>query len=228
MKKIILLIILSLQYTFAQTIEVTYSINVDGKGFESPKKEVLDAIANAVKIANNVKAQLLISDNKSSFIVLRTLTPEDGLEEITAIEGFIGSNDYYTDLDNKKLYCKKDDGTITIADAAKLDWELSNETKIIDQFTCFKAILKQDGTNYFGKKTTFITEAWYAPALPYAFGPKGFNGLPGLILELKTKRTTFLASKIVTLSALKPITFPKGPFVDAVEYKKKIRANFGM
>ena len=28
-------------------------------------------------------------------------------------------------------------------------------------------------------------EAWYAPKLPFKFGPKGYNGLPGLILEIK-------------------------------------------
>ena len=228
MKNFILIFICSLQFNFAQTIEVTYSINVDGTGFESPNKEVLDAMANAVKIANSIKTELLISENKSRFIVLRAITPEDGMEEITAIAGFVGSVDYYTDLNSNKMYCKQSDGMVTIANTTKLDWELSNETKIIDQFTCFKAILKQNVIGRLGNKLVLITEAWYAPALPYAFGPKEFSGLPGLILELKTKRTTFLASKIVNLSMLKPITLPKGPFVDAVEYDRKLRALYGM
>ncbi|WP_299899611.1 GLPGLI family protein [uncultured Aquimarina sp.] len=56
------------------------------------------------------------------------------------------------------------------------EWELTQETKKIDQYLCYKAILKNSD-----KKV----EAWYTNKIKASYGPKGYYGLPGLILELK-------------------------------------------
>ena len=186
-------------------------------------------MASQVKMASDTKVQLVINDNKASFLVLPNTTPTLDQEDVAiAIVGFVTSKDYYTDLTTKKVYYKEADGTHTVGDLSSFAWELLDETKVIDQFTCYKALLKQDRIDSMGKKIVVITEAWYAPELPYAFGPKEYSGLPGLILELKNKRTTFVASKIIKLEKSKPIEFPKGPFVDAVEYERKLRALYGM
>ena len=226
MKNILFFFVFS--FTTAQTVSVTYDVIVDGTGFQSPKKEVLEEMARQIKMAGNTKVQLLINDNKASFLVLPNAMPIVDQEDINiAVVGFVTEKEYYTDLTTKKVYYKEADGTFTDGNLSNLAWEFLNETKLIDKFTCYKALLKQD-RDYMGKKIVLVTEAWYAPALPYAFGPKEFSGLPGLILELKTKRTTFVASKIIKLEKAKPIEFPKGPFIDAVEYDRKLRALYGM
>ena len=56
------------------------------------------------------------------------------------------------------------------------EWELTKETKKIDQYLCYKAILKSSD-----KKV----EAWFTNEIEAPYGPKGYYGLPGLILELK-------------------------------------------
>ncbi|GAA0729136.1 hypothetical protein GCM10009430_38950 [Aquimarina litoralis] len=56
------------------------------------------------------------------------------------------------------------------------EWLLTKETKKIDQYLCYKAILNNS------KK---IVEAWYTNKIKAPYGPKGYYGLPGLILELK-------------------------------------------
>lgn len=227
MKNILFLFVFG--FTTAQSVTITYNVFVDGSGFQSKKKEVLEMMANQVKMASATKVQLAINDNKASFLVTKNTMPALDQEDINiAIVGFVTSKDYYTDLTTKKVYYKEADGTLTVGDLSTFAWELLDETKVIDQFTCFKAILKQDCNDNMGKKIVLITEAWYAPALPYAFGPKEFSGLPGLILELKTKRTTFVAAKIVKSEQTKPIAFPKGPFVDAIEYERKLRALYGL
>lgn len=227
MKNILFLLIFGI--TTAQSVSVTYDVFVDGSGFKSNKKEVLDEMARQVKMASDTKVQLLINDNKASFLVLPNAMSVADQEDINiAIVGFVTGKEYYTDLITKKVYYKEADGTYTVGNLSSYEWELSNETKTINIFTCYKALLKQDSKDHMGNKIVLITEAWYAPALPYAFGPKEFSGLPGLILELKTKRTTFVAAKITKIEKAKPIEFPKGPFVDAVEYDRKLRALYGM
>ena len=49
------------------------------------------------------------------------------------------------------------------------------------------------------KKSKIILkpEVWFTPEIPVPFGPKGFDGLPGLILEATNNGKTFIyASKI--------------------------------
>jgi GLPGLI family protein len=108
----------------------------------------------------------------------------------------------------------------------KLDWEITTENKIIDGYLCYKAIYLMKFMNRRGIDTSIPIVAWFAPSLPYAYGPKYFNGLPGLILELSDRKTTFLASSI-TISKDKElvIDFPKGKTISQDDYSKKVMSN---
>ena len=72
-----------------------------------------------------------------------------------------------------------------------IKWKLSSETKKVLGYICYKG-------NFYKKGIENIEiEAWYAPELPFSFGPKGYHGLPGLILEIKKNNiVTYTASKI--------------------------------
>lgn len=84
-------------------------------------------------------------------------------------------------------------------------WELVNETKNIGNYTCFKAIFKDDYTTQtFNEKgeTEEVTKkrtttVWYTPQIPVNNGPSEFYGLPGLILEVNDGQLTLVCSKIV-------------------------------
>ena len=67
------------------------------------------------------------------------------------------------------------------------EWELTKETKKIDQYLCYKAILKNSD-----KKV----EAWYTNEIKAPYGPKGYSGLPGLILELKENKRKVSFDKV--------------------------------
>ena len=54
-------------------------------------------------------------------------------------------------------------------------WEITEEQKTIDNYTCQKAVCTFGGRTY---------EAWFAPDIPISDGPWKFYGLPGLILEV--------------------------------------------
>jgi GLPGLI family protein len=75
------------------------------------------------------------------------------------------------------------------------DWILLNETKLIGNYKCYKATCDDIVVN---KINTFRHPiiAWYCPEIPFPFGPLGYGGLPGLILELQTKNGVYGAKKI--------------------------------
>lgn len=80
------------------------------------------------------------------------------------------SNNYsnYTEL----VICKDD---VNIA------WEITEETKNIDGYNCIKAIGKARNV-YSKEEEHYSYEAWFAPELPYQYGPFNITGLPGLVV----------------------------------------------
>tara|TARA_R110002033_G_scaffold77734_1_gene129229 strand:- start:821 stop:1576 length:756 start_codon:yes stop_codon:yes gene_type:complete len=68
------------------------------------------------------------------------------------------------------------------------EWQLTQETKKIAGYLCYKAIS-------IVKKINVV--AWYCPQIPVSFGPKEYNGLPGLILELDNSSMYYRATKLI-------------------------------
>ncbi len=104
--------------------------------------------------------------------------------------------------DQKEIYGKQ----FLIKDSLdQKNWVLSNETKFIGKYTCFKAtftsddtskILSSDGTMETTTKER-TTTAWYTPQIPINNGPEDYDGLPGLILEINDGDLTLACTKIV-------------------------------
>ena len=59
----------------------------------------------------------------------------------------------------------------------QLKWKFVNETKKISKFNCKKATATFRGRKYI---------AWYTQEIPLPYGPWKIQGLPGMILEVKT------------------------------------------
>lgn len=122
----------------------------------------------------------------------------------------------------------------------KRSWELSNETKNIGDYTCYKATFTREAPMVRGfisvngdndpdedeedaelKTETITVTAWYTPDIPVNNGPGRYDGLPGLILEVNDGPTTIMCSKIVlnpknTLAIEAP---SKGKKVNQKEYE---------
>lgn len=63
-----------------------------------------------------------------------------------------------------------------------INWVLINEEKLINGYNSKKATAKIYGR---------IWEAWYTEEIPISYGPYKFNGLPGLIVEIKDSENYF-------------------------------------
>ncbi|MFD1614665.1 GLPGLI family protein [Gelatiniphilus marinus] len=101
-------------------------------------------------------------------------------------------------------------------------WELTTESVIIEKYTCYKAILKEYNNR---TESYFETVAWYTPDIPVGFGPIGYGGLPGLILQLQYKKSIFTATKIVLNPTKVKIEKPKqGKKISVGEQVKLMRS----
>mgnify|MGYP000064595439 CR=1 FL=1 len=126
-------------------------------------------------------------------------------------------------------------------------WELGTESKKIGQYTVYKATMttvdtkidwggifrrgrrnqENDSTKTEDKAAEKILNvtAWYTPQIPVSSGPESYWGLPGLILELNSDRTTMLCTEIV-INPSEPITIEKpkkGTKVTREKYNKIIK-----
>ena len=88
------------------------------------------------------------------------------------------------------------------------EWQLTNETKKIGNYTAQKAIFSEivertvisfDNDDKESKVTsdTINLEAWFTPEIPVSQGPDDFWGLPGLIMEISDGKTTYLCTKVI-------------------------------
>jgi len=61
----------------------------------------------------------------------------------------------------------------------QINWEILPETKKLDEYQLQKATCDFSGRKY---------TAWFAPEIPISDGPYKFNGLPGLIMEIRDQK----------------------------------------
>lgn len=74
-----------------------------------------------------------------------------------------------------------------------LNWKITEAKKKITGYSCQKAITRNPSQNYQVKKSEIT--AWFCPEISGPYGPIGYNGLPGVILELTWNDFTFKAEK---------------------------------
>lgn len=82
-----------------------------------------------------------------------------------------------------------------------IDWDIQDSTKKIGNYTCQRAVGISKGRQYI---------VWFTTDLPYSYGPRRLNGLPGLILEAHdiTNRIVYSFKQYNTVSG-KEIGIPE-------------------
>lgn len=152
-----------------------------------------------------------------------------------------------TYLQEREIFGKE----FLIKDSLKVyDWELGTESKQIGNYTCFKATAvipfdvtdfknmrrkeakdeqekeeQESSTNFLDMidiPSEIVVTAWYTPEIPVSHGPSEYWGLPGLIMEVNSGKTTILCSKLViNPKERKEIKTPKkGKEVTQKEFEK--------
>ena len=186
------------QGKISYTIQVT---NIDFSKIENDSTtsiEVKNIVNKVFKDTKPVTAVLNFINNESLYEL--DLINEIAIEndrEINLTKIMARDGKYYVNNALKEILHEENFvGDLFLIKYQPKNWKLSQETKQIGNYTCFKAVTIRKAKDKEGNDEDKIIEAWYTPEIPVNFGPKEYNGLPGLILEVQEGKLNIVASKI--------------------------------
>lgn len=199
MNKIIVILILyaAVGYSQGKNVMVAYGLIIEKEtGLFDNNAVLKNMLEKSILESKKLTFQLIITENGSKFYSEANLENDSAL----GLKGFIYGMAHYSgtvytlkekllfqkDLLGKNIYTRED---------LKDNWLLTNETKLIDNYLCYKATNSYTVNN--GSKIfSHPVIAWYCPKLPFPHGPVGYGNLPGLILELRVRNTVYGAKNI--------------------------------
>ncbi len=241
LKNVTVLIILLLSATLSAqsfngkahyVVKNTIKMNFGNRKIPEDRKAMIQDRINSMSTNNyiltfNKNTSLYVEEEKLEQTTTMSSNPRSGMMKMMFSQG-----------SNGKLYKNSSDSTyknqsdlygklFLIEDALQtIDWQVSDEVKMIGKHTCFKAtaMLKNRGipTNFQpGRQPSdaekdnekmdemVIVTAWFTLDIPVSQGPGMYYGLPGLILEVNSGKTTILCSKIELTKESQTINVPK-------------------
>ncbi len=186
---------------------------------------------NAEIGSKEIELELIFNDSISKFYPTEKISNRNIKTALSFCNCGIS---YFTNIKKKKIFYNNNQSSMGIVtenefliyEIPQNDWVILNEIKKIDSLTCYKATKNIEYYNSKGKQTKTIT-AWFTPELPFSYGPIGYFGLPGLILELQDKNTIFIAKKIDISLNKTTIDLPKkGKLISNIEYQRILEERY--
>ena len=191
----------------AQTTRVTYKKERNDpesleKYFKENKEKLpqyaIDIVRKSFEKMLSEEFVLIYDKTKSIYQKTQVLSTNDNNTSGNPSET---DNVYFKNLETKdKVFKSSQTGTKTNVqvDFEQYKWEITTETKLINGYKCFKAKTIVIGFNRVKKEEIILNRiAWFTPEIASSFGPQGFDGLPGLVLETAENDKIYLhATKI--------------------------------
>lgn len=208
MKRTLLFLLLTLNnLTFSQIKNgiIEFSIIRNNK-FESTESEFLNKFESNIRKEFPKTIYSLNFNTKQSCFYLKERLNEMTLDDFL-IFSFNGPERILNKINSDSLtvyYNTEKLGIYKIYRIQKNNWKITEETKIINGYLCIKATTQENPNN------DFLSIAWFCPKIPVGYGPLGFNGLPGLILEFSNYVNTFYVKSI-------SLNLPNDPKIDNFE-----------
>lgn len=215
---------------FIATYKINYTpINYDSilnstkgksKGFmDMIKKEIIE-IKLSIQELEKINFILKYNNNKSIYYQEKTIfLNERRMRKLFPLVSIRDNREIFTN--ENKIYMNLNAfGEDFNLEIGKVKWKITNETKKIGKFNCYKAIGIFEKSSFINKKNLKII-AWFTPEIPFNYGPKYYNGLPGLIVRLKERKN--IIYNLLKIEELKKenITFlKKGKFIEVEELRK--------
>jgi GLPGLI family protein len=220
MKKfLVLLFIISCQAHYGQikSLDITYgcSFNVlpDDRfvNMEKVKSDLPDMYEEELRadsLVNFLEFKLLYKNNESLSYGIKPKSKD--VQKLYF--DFEGSDTIFTSTKTKEILIYKHDFWLTNLMLShhydQHNWNISDETKLIDNMICFKATTSFIEENSHQKREYKVI-AWFNPQINIPIGPKGFGGLPGLIMELAVGFDVYYVKEIKFNTLTDNIKFQK-------------------
>jgi GLPGLI family protein len=196
------------QQGFTQSLSqagvVSYKV-LSFKNEESAQSNILNQVGIGLsphlqEIVKQFKFELHFSNYLSgfSFVESRIKASNDDIRNAQIAIGYSS----YKWQDKNKAYSKATFGfgknaedILIVVDKTNMNWVISQESKEIGGYTCFKAtlneVIERSNRNFIRPVV-----AWFTPEIPIPFGPLHYGNLPGLIMELQTENALYGVEKI--------------------------------
>jgi len=161
------------------------------------KKEISNMNLLLDSYSKKITYQLIINNDHSLFIQNESKMEKSDIGFFKSASSIGGTDGrFYVSRKDSIYLNKKHFGDEDFLVKLKIKkWKITDEFKFISDFKCYKALSEDIVYNTKGT-FKFPVIAWFCPELPSFFGPAGYFGLPGLILELDNGKMNLLATKI--------------------------------
>src|SRR5690554_4169358 len=183
------------------------------------KQMLTERFASERASVGYIKFELLFNKDESLFQSTNSQMKHDAGLDLNKVINRAGARGlFYTNLPENLLlhqlhYLDRD--WLVKDKLDEREWKVTNETKQIQGYTCFKAITKIKMKDNSFKEL----EAWFTPDIPFQFGPMNFAGLPGIILEMEYRYYIFYADKLEFSGKVNQIKRPnKGELYTSEDY----------
>jgi GLPGLI family protein len=234
------LIILGLQLLSAQSFTGTAIYETKARGFMPVENhKVSDEVRKELEAQMKRQLEKTFALNFNSFESSwqeqqKLDAPQPSLSDVNIKILNSGDSKRYNNLKTKTALSEEEifgKEFLVTDELPKWNWTMTDETKKIGNYTCYKAtallkVTDEERAAYEKRKAEmnnnpkrmiiidepqdYAVTAWYTPDIPVGHGPEGFWGLPGLILETSDGQRTILCSKIILNPKEKPaIDLPK-------------------
>ena len=196
MKNFFLIIFLSFHVQAQQSAvveyEYSYNRNIGNEAKKPVEIQVQTELDEAAEFAKKHKYILKFNPRESLYYVEKSLMPDDIKSRFSykISTKLMGRGVYYQNAKKRYILNQKESmhQLYLVKDSLKNDWTISYEKKYISGYKCYKATKKCKC----GKDIV----AWFTPEIPLPFGPAGYGGTPGLILELTFFKHTLRLKKM--------------------------------
>lgn len=150
------------------------------------KQGVIEMLGNA----EEEEFELHFQNEESFYFNIPSLKTTEGLTSGSRA----GVDPYYTNNATDTIVERS--RSLGYISRTPLDWEITNKTKQIGDYTCYQATVTERRYSRQGDFYYRDVIAWFTPEIPLNFGPKHFKGLPGLILQIEENEYTLTAIKL--------------------------------
>lgn len=171
-------------------------------------------LQNSIIAAKELEYELIFNNYESFFSEIEKLDSDNSnmlSNRLARLMGF-GVGKFYMNIEKNKILVQRNlssDLFLIESEIESQKWKKTNETKQIGKYTCFKATTTVLVETVSAGTVEREVIAWFNPEIPIGFGPAGFGGLPGLIMEIEKDNAVLYAYKVYLNKEDKGIKMPK-------------------